>query len=133
MEALRTGSLGDTKIVRNRLRLSRNRWSSVPIFLGLKDVVQRVKMFRLLLFVFIVSSFIMIVPLNFLNTLQAPSFISYMGVGQSDIRIDLRHTDDVEQRYAQLLNEIENDADVQKYSPLVTSQFKISAFFLCHI
>ncbi|WP_293198249.1 FtsX-like permease family protein [Paenibacillus sp.] len=125
VEALRTGSLGDTKIVRNRLRLSRNRWSSVPIFLGLKDVVQRVKMFRLLLFVFIVSSFIMIVPLNFLNTLQAPSFISYMGVGQSDIRIDLRHTDDVEQRYAQLLNEIENDADVQKYSPLVTSQFKI--------
>ncbi len=125
VEALRTGSLGDTQIVRNRLNLSRNRWSSVPVFLGLKDVMQRVKMFRLLLFVFIVSSFIMIVPLNFLNTLQAPSFISYMGVGQSDIRIDLRHTDDVEQRYAQLVNQIGNDADVKKYSPLVTSQFKI--------
>ncbi|MDP9699295.1 ABC transporter permease [Paenibacillus sp. FSL K6-1558] len=125
VEALRTGSLGDTQIVRNRLNLSRNRWSSVPVFLGLKDVMQRVKMFRLLLFVFIVSSFIMIVPLNFLNTLQAPSFISYMGVGQSDIRIDLRHTNDVEQRYARLVNQIENDADVQKYSPLVTSQFKI--------
>lgn len=125
VEALRTGSLGDTQIVRNRLNLSRNRWSSVPVFLGLKDVMQRVKMFRLLLFVFIVSSFIMIVPLNFLNTLQAPSFISYMGVGQSDIRIDLKHTNDVEQRYARLVNQIENDADVQKYSPLVTSQFKI--------
>lgn len=125
VEALRTGSLGDTQIVRNRLNLSRNRWSSVPVFLGLKDVMQRVKMFRLLLFVFIVSSFIMIVPLNFLNTLQAPSFISYMGVGQSDIRIDLRHTNDVEQRYARLVNQIKNDADVQKYSPLVTSQFKI--------
>ncbi|MGO4531492.1 ABC transporter permease [Paenibacillus sp. 2TAF8] len=125
VEALRTGSLGDTQIVRNRLNLSRNRWSSVPVFLGLKDVMQRVKMFRLLLFVFIVSSFIMIVPLNFLNTLQAPSFISYMGVGQSDIRIDLRHTTDVEQRYARLVNQIKNDADVQKYSPLVTSQFKI--------
>ena len=125
VEALRTGSLGDTQIVRNRLNLSRNRWSSVPVFLGLKDVMQRVKMFRLLLFVFIVSSFIMIIPLNFLNTLQAPSFISYMGVGQSDIRIDLRHTNDVEQRYARLVNQIKNDADVQKYSPLVTSQFKI--------
>ncbi len=125
VEALRTGSLGDTQIIRNRLSLSRNRWSSVPVFLGLKEVMQRVKMFRLLLFVFIVSSFIMIVPINFLNTLQAPSFISYMGVGQSDIRIDLRHTDDIEQRYANLINQIKNDGDVKAYSPLVTSQFKI--------
>lgn len=125
VEALRTGSLGDTQMARNRLSLSYNRWSSVPVFLGIKDVMQRVKMFRLLLFVFIISSFMMIVPLNFLSTLQASSFISYMGVGQSDIRIDLRHTDDVEQRYAHLLNQIQNDADVQKYSPLVTSQFKI--------
>ncbi|PYE47521.1 ABC transporter permease [Paenibacillus barcinonensis] len=125
VEALRTGSLGDTQIIRNRLSLSRNRWSSVPVFLGLKDVMQRVKMFRLLLFVFIVSSFIMIVPINFLNTLQAPSFISYMGVGQSDIRIDLRHTDDIEQRYANLINQVKNDKDVKAYSPLVTSQFKV--------
>lgn len=125
VEALRTGSLGDTQIIRNRLSLSRNRWSSVPVFLGLKDVMQRVKMFRLLLFVFIVSSFIMIVPINFLNTLQAPSFISYMGVGQSDIRIDLRHTDDIEQRYASLINQVKNDKDVKAYSPLVTSQFKV--------
>lgn len=125
VEALRTGSLGDTQIVRNRLSLSRNRWSSVPVFLGLKEVVQRIKMFRLLLFVFVVSSFIMIVPINFLNTLQAPSFISYMGVGQSDIRIDLRHTDDVEQRYENLIARIKNDPDIKTYSPLVTSQFKV--------
>ncbi|WP_339272467.1 FtsX-like permease family protein [Paenibacillus sp. FSL W8-0426] len=125
VEALRTGSLGDTQIVRNRLSLSRNRWSSVPIFLGLKEVVQRIKMFRLLLFVFVVSSFIMIVPINFLNTLQAPSFISYMGVGQSDIRIDLRHTDDVEQRYENLISRIKTDPDIKTYSPLVTSRFKV--------
>lgn len=125
VEALRTGSLGDNQIIRNRLNLSRNRWSSVPVFLGLKDVVQRVRMFRLLLFVFVVSSFIMIVPINFLNTLKAPSFISYMGVGQSDIRIDLRHTDDVEQRYNNLINQIKTDEDIKTYSPLVTSQFKV--------
>ncbi|MEC0127903.1 ABC transporter permease [Paenibacillus pabuli] len=125
VDALRTGSLGDTKLIRNRLSLSRNRWSSVPVFLGLKEVIQRIKMFRLLLFVFVVSSFIMIVPVNFLNTLQAPSFISYMGVGQSDIRIDLRHTDDVEQRYANLVAQIQKDNDIKTYSPLVTSQFKV--------
>ncbi|WKL03098.1 hypothetical protein Q0F98_05295 [Paenibacillus amylolyticus] len=48
-----------------------------------------------------------------------------MGVGQSDIRIDLRHTDDVEQRYNNLVAQIQNDKDIKTYSPLVTSQFKI--------
>ncbi|WP_440110437.1 FtsX-like permease family protein [Paenibacillus sp. QZ-Y1] len=125
VEALRTGSLGETKVSRNRMRLSQNRWSSVPVFLGLKDVAQRMKMFRLLLLVFIVSSFIMIVPVNFLNTLQAPSFISYMGVGQSDIRIDLRHSEGIEERYANLVSQMEKDDDISKFSPLVTSQFKV--------
>ncbi|WP_028562060.1 ABC transporter permease [Paenibacillus pinihumi] len=125
VEALRSGSLGDTKISRNRFSLFNNRWFSVPVFLGLKDVIGRFKMFRLLLFVFIVSSFIIIVPLNFLNTIQAPSFISYMGVGQSDIRIDLRHSDDVEDRFKQLVDHVKADADVTRFSPLVTSQFKV--------
>ncbi|WP_237690779.1 ABC transporter permease [Paenibacillus caui] len=125
VEALRSGNLGETRISRNRLRLSSSRWFSVPVFLGLKDVVQRLKMFRLLLFVFIVSSFIIIVPVNFLNTIQAPSFVSYMGVGQSDIRIDLRHSEDVEERYRELLEYVQADQDAAAYSPLVTSQFKV--------
>ncbi|MDN4601934.1 ABC transporter permease [Paenibacillus sp. F6_3S_P_1C] len=125
VEALRSGSLGETRMSPNRLSLSKNRWLSVPVFLGLKDIIQRLNMFRLLLFVFIISSFIMIVPVNFLNTLQAPSFISYMGVGQSDIRIDLRHSEDIEQRYSELIEYIQKDTNVLKYSAFVTSQFKV--------
>ncbi|OAX47861.1 ABC transporter permease YtrF [Paenibacillus sp. AD87] len=125
VEALRSGSMGETKISQNTLNLSQNRWLSVPVFLGLREVIQRMKMFRLLLFVFIISSFIMIVPINFLHTLQAPSFISYMGVGQSDMRIDLRHSEDIEQRYAELIDYVQKDKNVLRYSPLVTSQFKV--------
>ncbi|WP_127534731.1 ABC transporter permease [Paenibacillus kobensis] len=125
VEGLRTGSMGDTKVRANRLSLVRNRLLPVPVFLGLKDVMQRLSMFRLLLFVFIVSSFIIIVPVNFLNTIQSPSFISYMGVGQSDIRIDLRYSDDVESRYRELVDRVSHDPDIAQYSPLVTSQFKV--------
>ncbi|QLG39831.1 ABC transporter permease [Paenibacillus sp. E222] len=125
VEALRSGSMGETRISQNRLNLSQNRWLSVPVFLSLKEVIQRMKMFRLLLFVFIISSFIIIVPINFLHTLQAPSFISYMGVGQSDMRIDLRHSEDIEQRYAELIDYVQKDKNVLRYSPLVTSQFKV--------
>ncbi|WP_413372232.1 FtsX-like permease family protein [Paenibacillus taichungensis] len=125
VEALHSGGLGETRMSQNRLSLSQNRWLSVPVFLGLKEVIQRLKVFRLLLLVFIISSFIMIVPINFLHTLQAPSFISYMGVGQSDMRIDMRHSEDIEQRYAELIDYVQKDKNVLRYSPLVTSQFKV--------
>lgn len=125
VEAMRSGSMGDTKVRANRLSLARSRLFSVPVFLGLKDVFQRLAMFRLLLFVFVVCSFIIIVPVNFLNTIQSPSFVSYMGVGQSDIRIDLRHSDDLESRYRELIEHVSRDPDVARYSPLVTSRFKV--------
>ncbi|WP_145408936.1 ABC transporter permease [Paenibacillus xylanexedens] len=126
IEGLRSGSLGDTVVSTMKLSLSNSRWSrSVPVFLALQDVIQRKRLYRLLLLVFTVSSLIIIVPVNFLNTLRAPSFISYMGVGQSDIRIDLRYSEDVEQRYAELLEHVRTDSDVLRYSPLVTTQFNV--------
>ncbi|MCM3171602.1 FtsX-like permease family protein [Paenibacillus sp. MER 99-2] len=126
IEGLRSGSLGDTDVSTRKLSLSNSRWSrSVPVFLALQDVIQRKRLYRLLLLVFTVSSLIIIVPVNFLNTLRSPSFISYMGVGQSDIRIDLRYSEDVEQRYAELLEHVRTDSDVLRYSPLVTTQFNV--------
>lgn len=125
VEALRSGNMGETQVKHNFLSLVKSSFSSVPMFLGIKDVFQRMKMFRLLLFVFLVGSFIIIVPVNFLNTIQAPSFISYMGIGQSDIRIDLRQSDDIVDRYNKMVSYIQNDPDVEKYTPLITSQFKL--------
>ncbi|PTQ55683.1 MAG: ABC transporter, permease protein [Candidatus Carbobacillus altaicus] len=125
VDALRSGSIGETTVSRNRWRLHQNRFLPIPIFLGLKNVFQRHKMFGLLLFVFIASSFILIVPLHFLNTIQSPGFISYLGIGRSDIRIDLQHSDQMLDRYRQLIDAIRQDGDVERYSPLVTSRFKM--------
>ncbi|WP_307584441.1 ABC transporter permease [Paenibacillus wynnii] len=125
IEALRSGNIGDAKVRTDSLPLHKSKFFNIPIFLGVKDVFQRFKMFRLLLIVFLVSSFIIIIPVNFLNTIQSPSFISYMGIGQSDIRIDLRLTDNIVERYEEMNSYIKNDKDVEKFSPLVTSQFKM--------
>ncbi|WP_410514021.1 FtsX-like permease family protein [Paenibacillus sp. BR2-3] len=125
IEALRSGNIGDTQVKTGSLPLHKSKFFNIPIFLGVKDLFQRFKMFRLLLIVFLVSSFIIIIPVNFLNTIQSPSFISYMGIGQSDIRIDLRLTDNIVERYEKMNSYIKNDKDVEKFSPLVTSQFKM--------
>jgi putative ABC transport system permease protein len=125
VEALRSGSIGETRLQKRYLSLNKRKFFSVNIFLGFQDVSQRFKMFRLLFLVFFVCTFIIIVPVNFLNTIQSPSFITYMGVGRSDIRIDLRQSEDVAARFDEMIAYLQKDDDVVRFTTLVTSQFKV--------
>lgn len=98
--------------------------SDVNLFLGIKEVLGRFSVYGLLCFVFVLSTFLMIVPLNFLNTLESPGFVTYMGAGQCDLRIDLQQTPDISKRFAETEQVLRGDVDVEKYSALYTSSFK---------
>jgi putative ABC transport system permease protein len=94
-------------------------------YLGLRDVLQRSRLYGLLAFVFFFCAVIIIIPIHFLTTIQSPTFISYMGTGLSDMRLDLRQSEDVADRFDRTVVTLANDPDVAKLSPLVTSQFKV--------
>jgi len=123
VEALRSGKVGESARNLPLLNLKKSRLLDVNVFLGFKDVVQRFKLFGLLCFVFFFCAFVIIVPVNFLTTIQSPTFISYMGIGQSDIRIDLRQSDNMAERFESMVDNLADDRDVERFSPLVTSQF----------
>ncbi|MED4452307.1 ABC transporter permease [Metabacillus fastidiosus] len=123
VEALQAGSIGETKV--NFLPLAKNKHLGVNIFLGLNDIFGRIKMFIFLFFIFVICSFTIIVPVNFLHTIQSPDFIAYMGIGKSDIRIDLQQSENTDARFNEVLNYIQNDADIRKFSPMITSRFKV--------
>jgi len=123
VEALRSGTVGGSAKTLPVLNLKKSPLPNVNVFLGFRDVIQRFKLFGLLCFVFFFSAFVIIVPVHFLTTIQSPSFISYMGIGQSDIRIDLRQSEDMGQRFDDMLTYLADDPDVERFSPLVTSQF----------
>lgn len=125
VEALRTGTAQGSKSLHKRFPLSKRNWIHTNVFLGLKDVYARFRMFLLLIIVVAVCLFIVAVPVNILNTLESPRFISYLGVGQSDIRIDLQQNGDTLQRFEQMVADIGNDPDIASFSPLVTSRFKV--------
>ncbi|MFC3746101.1 ABC transporter permease [Paenibacillus sp. GCM10012306] len=124
-QALRSGTAGATKLNTSMISLSRRKWMNVNIVLGIKDVVGRFKMYGLLLSILMICTFIMIVPVNLLYTLQSPQFITYMGIGQSDIRIDLQQSGATERKFESMLRTLDKDADIEKFSPLVTSRFKV--------
>jgi putative ABC transport system permease protein len=129
VEALRTGSgtgsVGESMRRIPMLNLKRGRKLNINAYLGVRDVLQRSRLYGLLAFVFFFCAVIIIIPIHFLTTIQSPTFISYMGTGQSDIRIDLRQSEDVADRFDRTVATLADDPEVTKLSPLVTSQFKV--------
>lgn len=119
--ALRAGATGQqTRSVRLRLHRSR---MPVNFRLGTMDVVGRWPTYLLLLFVFAVSTFIMIVPISSAATANAPGFINYMGIGTVDLRLDLRHTgDDSPEQFSRTVQSLRQDPDVTNLAPMVTTR-----------
>jgi putative ABC transport system permease protein len=125
IEAFGSGSTGERAKNVNLLRLSRNSHTPVNLALGARDLVHRFRMFGLLLTIFFFCASFILIPLHFFTTFSSPSFVSYMGIGKSDIRIDLRSSDDTADRFAGLIEHISKDPDVKQYAPQVASRFTI--------
>lgn len=66
-------------------------------------------------------TFLMLVPNNLYNTLSAPSFVTYMGIGSGELRIDLRQADDIDSATARLADALARDTQVEKFALLQTS------------
>lgn len=125
VEGLNASLSGSDRFGSKQLTLSRSFLPNVNIFLGLKDVLGRIWVYGLLGFVFIICTFIMIVPINLLNTLNSPAFLSNMGAGNSQLRIDLQHSTDIQERYDEVMNYLAKDPEVAKYTPLSSVGYEV--------
>lgn len=125
VEALRSGSSPDKAGHHHGFVIHKSRFSNINIYLGIKDVFTRFNSYLILCIVFVICTFLAVVPTNLLTTLQSRDFITYMGAGESDIRIDLQKSKNMEERYNEMLSIIENDDDIEKYTVLVTSTFQV--------
>ncbi|MFC9416772.1 ABC transporter permease [Bacillus mobilis] len=111
--------------IRNSFSLNRSKFENVNIFIGIQDVIKRFKLYRVLSIVLLIAVFMIVVPVNFLYTIQSPKFVNYMGTGKSDIRIDLQQTENIEKRFKDVISYLRNDDEVEKYATFVTSTFKM--------
>ena len=114
VEALRSNIMERGKNRKYSFSLLKNPFFSTNIYMGIRDVFKRSKLYSLLFFIFIVCTFIVILPLNMYNTMNSPEFSTYMGIGKSDMRIDLRKTDRLPADFNKLQEDLENDPDIEK-------------------
>jgi len=125
-EAVRFGVSQDTSGGAKRFRLSRNRHLDINVFLGIKDVLARKSLYLTMLTVLVLAAFIMIVPRNLHNTISSDSFITYMGVGDSDLRIDIQQTDNIAEKTAEIAAAMETDPAISRFVALTTKTFRVA-------
>lgn len=124
VEAIRTGSSqGGSKAVRNRFPLHKSKIANVNLFLGINGVFRDFRVYGLLSFVYIVCSFLMILPLNTLNTIKSPEYITNMGVGKSDMRIDIQRGN-MNQQYNNIMANLQNDSQIEQYAGFYTGSYE---------
>lgn len=123
-EAVRFGTSQEKFGGAKRFCLSGTSMLNTNIFLGAKDVLSRKSLYGTMLVVLVISAFIMIVPLNLNNTIASDSFVSYMGIGRYDMRIDIQQTENMAEKAADVVRSMASDRAITKVVMLTTKRFK---------
>jgi len=74
------------------------------------------KEYSVLFLVLVFSSFLLLLPMNMKNTIENPSFITYMGIGESDIRIDIQYSERLAKQKDAAISYLKKDSDITKYA-----------------
>ncbi len=90
--------------------------------LALLDLRAEAGQWILIPVVFALAAVLIILPTNLLTTFQSPSFVTYMGAPESDLRADLQFSDDLEATHQQVLQQMESDerlTDVRDFAKVL--------------
>ncbi|HHX11334.1 MAG TPA: FtsX-like permease family protein, partial [Clostridiales bacterium] len=112
------------EMMRGQERIKKEGHYSLPIggfkhpnlTIALGELKCKWKEYVVIFFVFIFSSFLILLPMNMKNTVENPSFMTYMGVGESDIRIDIQYTDKLKDQKDAAISYLEEDTEIAKYA-----------------
>ena len=122
-EAIRFGAAEEKYKESKRFHLANNTFFSTNVFLGIKDVLSRKKLYITMLMVLVMSAFIIIVPQKLYSTVSSKEFIGYVGVGNCDIRMDIQQTENITEKASDVATMMENDENIGKYVLLTTQTF----------
>ncbi len=101
------------------------RFKNLAIFIGMRDVFTGFSRYILPFILFIVTSFVVLIPVNLSYTISDSSFITYLGISKSDIRIDVQSIDNLTTVYQEVMNILEQDNEVNSFAVFATYTYKI--------
>lgn len=124
VEAIRFSGSNDKVAGKSRWNLRKLTALSANIRLGMIDILRRKKIYATMLLVFILSSFIMIVPAIIYNTVSDVSFVENLGFSKEmDMMVSLYESEDNEKDEQTIEEYLEKDPDVVDYRKIITKNF----------
>ena len=124
-DALRSGGDGDKALSSKLCSISISKVVGANVFMGIKDVFSRKKLYITMLLIVILSTFIIIVPQNLYSTISNKNFVTYMGAGNCDMRIDIQQTDNILGKAKDIEKYINEDKDIKKAVVSYTKAFSM--------
>lgn len=97
-----------------------DRLSALAALFPVREQKQNWHQYLLIGFVAAACAFLMLLPQNLYSTLSSPTFVTYMGIGDADIRMDIRQGVDISLTTARLAADLERDEQVERYAILQT-------------
>lgn len=78
-----------------------------------------------ILLVTAIAVFLMMIPSNLYSTLSAPEFVTYMGIGNAEIRMDMRQGEDENKEFEKIEGILSEDKDIKEYALYQTSLISV--------
>lgn len=103
---------------------SMEKMSAVDVLYGRGTLGKKKNLFLPIGIITAAAVFMILVPMNMANTIEDPAFASYMGIGDSRIRIDIRQTDNFEKSEKAAIEEIRHDERISDYALMRTASYK---------
>ena len=78
------------------------------------------RQYFLIILVVAAGMFLMLIPQNISSTIASEKFVTYMGIGDAEIRMDVRQTKDIVEKTGEISGLLEQDERVEAYTALQT-------------
>jgi putative ABC transport system permease protein len=124
VDALVSGNGFSNERGRVRDGLHQSKKLSVHWLLGLREVFYHFRSYVIVYAVVLIAVLMIMVPLNLLNTFEAPEFITYMGSSLEDILIEVENGEDLETGYEKVKRVLHQDSSIESYYEYRTVRVK---------
>lgn len=98
-----------------------NEMTALNALTGRKSVSKKNSNLFCIMFVVAIAVFLMIIPANLYSTLSSPKFVTYMGIGNAEIRMDMYQGKGAEKQFETIGKSLSEDTDIEKYALYQTS------------
>jgi len=87
----------------------------VNALMAIREVLYKFNNWIIVFAVVLIAVLMMLIPVNLMNTFEAPAFITYMGSSLEDILIEVENGQNLETSYANVKQVLENDDGIENY------------------